>query len=64
MLPDRQRAMLVLRDVEGPPAAEVCALLGLAANNQRVLLHRARASVRARLTPRLDDLGLTDLVSA
>ena len=64
VLPDRQRTVLVLRDVEGRPAEEVCALLGLSANNQRVLLHRARASVRARLTPRLDDLGLTGLVSA
>ena len=64
VLPDRQRAVLVLRDIEGRPTEEVCALLGLSANNQRVLLHRARASVRARLTPRLDDLGLTDLVSA
>lgn len=64
VLPDRQRTVLVLRDVEGRPAEEVCALLGLSANNQRVLLHRARASVRARLLPRLDDLGLTGLVSA
>lgn len=64
VLPDRQRTVLVLRDVEGRPAEEVCTLLGLSASNQRVLLHRARASVRARLLPRLDDLGLTGLVSA
>ncbi|HEX2299029.1 MAG TPA: sigma-70 family RNA polymerase sigma factor [Pseudonocardiaceae bacterium] len=63
VLPDRQRTVLVLRDVEGRTAEEVCALLGLSANNQRVLLHRARAAVRARLLPRLDDLGLTGLVS-
>lgn len=64
VLPDRQRAVLVLRDVEGRPAEEVCTLLGLSAGNQRVLLHRARAAVRARLLPRLDDLGLTGLVPA
>ncbi|MGH3907342.1 MAG: sigma factor-like helix-turn-helix DNA-binding protein [Pseudonocardiaceae bacterium] len=54
----------MLRDVEGWPAEEVCALLDVSANNQRVLLHRARAAVRATLGPRLDDLGLTDLASA
>lgn len=64
VLPDRQRTVLVLRDVEGWPAEEVCDLLGLSASNQRVLLHRARAAVRATLAPRLDDLGLADLVSA
>jgi RNA polymerase sigma-70 factor (ECF subfamily) len=48
-LPDRQRAVLTLRDVEGYGAAEVCEILELTAANQRVLLHRARASVRARL---------------
>lgn len=60
-LPDRQRTVLVLRDVEGWPAGEVCARLGLSANNQRVLLHRARASVRARLGPRPE---LADLIPA
>lgn len=64
VLPDRQRTVLVLRDVEGWPAEEVCALLDVSANNQRVLLHRARSAVRATLAPRLDDLGLTDLTSA
>ena len=48
-LPAAQRAVLVLRDVEGVTAAEVCQLLGLTEGNQRVLLHRARAKVRAAL---------------
>jgi RNA polymerase sigma-70 factor, ECF subfamily len=48
-LPQRQRTVLVLRDVEDRSAEEVCALLGLSAGNQRVLLHRARAAVRAML---------------
>ncbi|MGH3931912.1 MAG: RNA polymerase sigma factor, partial [Pseudonocardiaceae bacterium] len=63
-LPERQRTVLVLRDVEGWSADEVCALLDIAAGNQRVLLHRARAAVRTTLVPHLDDLGLPDLVPA
>ncbi|HEY2763077.1 MAG TPA: sigma-70 family RNA polymerase sigma factor [Pseudonocardiaceae bacterium] len=63
-LPARQRTVLVLRDVEGWRAEEVCDLLGVSAGNQRVLLHRARAAVRTTLAPRLDDLGLTELVPA
>jgi len=52
-LPERQRAVLTLRDVEGWTAEEVCTVLGLEAGNQRVLLHRARSAVRARLDPYL-----------
>jgi RNA polymerase sigma-70 factor (ECF subfamily) len=48
-LPDAQQAVLTLRDVEGLDAEEVCALLDLTAGNQRVILHRARARVRAEL---------------
>jgi RNA polymerase sigma-70 factor (ECF subfamily) len=48
-LPYRQRAVITLRDVEGYDAEEVCSVLGISAGNQRVLLHRARAAVRARL---------------
>lgn len=48
-LPPRQQGVLVLRDVEGWDPKEVCEVLGLSAGNQRVLLHRARASVRSRL---------------
>ena len=48
-LPTRQRDVLTLRDVHGFTAAEACTALGLSAQNQRVLLHRARAAVRARL---------------
>ncbi len=48
-LPDRQRRVIELRDVEGWDADEVCASLDLSAANQRVLLHRARSAVRASL---------------
>jgi RNA polymerase sigma-70 factor, ECF subfamily len=48
-LPERQRLVVVLRDVEGCPYDEVCELLGITAANQRVLLHRARAFLRGRL---------------
>lgn len=52
-LPPRQRAILVLRDVEGIDADEAAELLGISEVNQRVLLHRARAAVRLALEPLL-----------
>jgi RNA polymerase sigma-70 factor, ECF subfamily len=48
-LPDRQRRVIELRDVEGWESEEVCEGLGLSPENQRVLLHRARSTVRAIL---------------
>jgi RNA polymerase sigma-70 factor, ECF subfamily len=48
-LPQRQQAVVVLRDVEGWPPEEVCEALDLSEGNQRVLLHRARSKVRAEL---------------
>ncbi len=49
-LPKTQRAVVMLHDVEGWPAAEVCARLNLSAGNQRVLLHRARQHMRRELS--------------
>ncbi|HEU4490246.1 MAG TPA: sigma-70 family RNA polymerase sigma factor [Jiangellales bacterium] len=49
VLPDRQRVVVTLRDVHGVPADEVSATLGITDANQRVLLHRARARLRAEL---------------
>jgi RNA polymerase sigma-70 factor, ECF subfamily len=53
-LPEGQRAVITLRDVEGLEAGEACELLGLSESNQRVLLHRARLRVRAALHEHLD----------
>lgn len=48
-LPEGQRVVITLRDVEGWDAQEVCALLEISEINQRVLLHRARTKVRHAL---------------
>ena len=48
-LPERQRVVVTLRDVHGLTSDEVCDVLGLSAENQRVLLHRGRARLRASL---------------
>ncbi len=45
-LPSGQRAVLVLRDMEGQSAEETCVMLSISAENQRVLLHRARCRIR------------------
>lgn len=52
-LPPNQRAVMTLRDVEGLETDEICNLLSISVTNQRVLLHRARARVRAALEARL-----------
>src|SRR6516164_7732285 len=54
-LPERQRLIVVLRDVEGLSAEEVCDLLELSQENQRVLLHRGRSRLRAFLEEYLDE---------
>jgi RNA polymerase sigma-70 factor, ECF subfamily len=48
-LPEQQRLVLTLRDIELLTAVEVCEILDLSEENQRVLLHRARAHLRARI---------------
>jgi RNA polymerase sigma-70 factor (ECF subfamily) len=48
-LPEQQRVVVSLRDVDGYESDEVCELLDLTAANQRVLLHRGRARIRAAL---------------
>jgi RNA polymerase sigma-70 factor (ECF subfamily) len=48
-LPPAQREVIVLQDIEGFRCEEVSEILGLTSTNERVLLHRARAKVRATL---------------
>ena len=52
-LPDAQRLVVTMRDVEGLQAGDVCSVLGVSTTNQRVLLHRGRARVRACLARKL-----------
>ncbi len=52
-LPDGQRQVVLLRDVEGLPAADVCRLLDISEVNQRVLLHRGRSRLRRMLETEL-----------
>lgn len=53
-LPETQRVVITLRDVTGCSSEEVCEILSITEGNQRVLLHRARARVRAQLERHLD----------
>ncbi len=53
-LPDTQREVIRLRDVEGWSAGEVADALEISDVNQRVLLHRARSRVREALESYLD----------
>jgi RNA polymerase sigma-70 factor (ECF subfamily) len=46
-----QREVLILRDVEGLSAAEVAKVLGISVDAVKSRLHRARASVRERVSP-------------
>lgn len=48
-LPDGQRQVVTLRDVDGLTPGETCAVLGITEANQRVLLHRGRARLRGLL---------------
>ncbi len=48
-LPEGQRAVVTLRDVDGLSSKEVCDVLGISEANQRVLLHRGRSRIRAAL---------------
>ncbi|MGH7443811.1 MAG: RNA polymerase sigma factor [Longimicrobiales bacterium] len=54
-LPPRQREVIVLRDVEGWSADDVCNAMDISQTNQRVMLHRARDRVRNEIRWYLDD---------
>jgi RNA polymerase sigma-70 factor (ECF subfamily) len=48
-LPESQKMVITLRDIEELPSQEICNILGISETNQRVMLHRARARVREAL---------------
>lgn len=48
-LPEMQRQVVLLRDMEDIAATDVCNILEISETNQRVLLHRARARIRRAL---------------
>ncbi len=55
-LPDRQKIIVTLRDIEGLEAKEVCRMLDISEGNQRILLHRGRTRLR-RMLEDLDGHG-------
>jgi RNA polymerase sigma-70 factor, ECF subfamily len=48
-LPEAQRLVVTLRDVEGLSSSEVCDVLSISQANERVLLHRGRNKLRSVL---------------
>jgi RNA polymerase sigma-70 factor (ECF subfamily) len=58
-LPPSQREVITLRDIGGWLASEVCNALAISETNQRVLLHRARSSVRAAVESHLGAVAPT-----
>ena len=59
-LPETQRLVLTMRDVNGWTAEEVCNALAISETNQRVLLHRARSKVRGILENHYSNSGRAD----
>jgi RNA polymerase sigma-70 factor (ECF subfamily) len=56
-LPERQRDVVLLRDVQRLPSEDVCEVLGITEGNQRVLLHRGRSRLRTVLESELQTRG-------
>jgi RNA polymerase sigma-70 factor, ECF subfamily len=56
-LPDSWRRVVILRDVEGLPPAEVSAVTGLTAEQQLDVLNRARELLRESLGPAPEQAG-------
>jgi RNA polymerase sigma-70 factor (ECF subfamily) len=60
LLPDAQRLVLTMRDIQGDTPEEVCNVLSISETNQRVLLHRARSRVRGMVESHFSKSGRTD----
>ena len=56
-MPERQRAVVMLRDVDGLRGDEVCQVLDLSPANERVLLHRGRSRLRQALEDKIGAAG-------
>ena len=54
-LPEAQRQVVVLRDIEQVAPDDVAAMLGISDGNQRVLLHRGRSRLRALLAAEMGE---------
>jgi len=59
-LPEVQRLVLTMRDINGWTGEEVCNVMEISETNQRVLLHRARSKVRGTLENHFSTSGRTD----
>lgn len=57
-MPERQRAVVMLRDVDGLRSDEVCQVLDLTPANERVLLHRGRSRLRQALEDTVEVMGI------
>lgn len=55
-LPDLQRAVITMQDLQGLDSVTVCQTLNLTDANRRVLLHRARAKLRRELNAILGEM--------
>lgn len=56
-LPVKQREVLQLRDIEGKNVNETAQILGISPENVKVLLHRARTSIREQYL-KIENYGL------
>jgi RNA polymerase sigma-70 factor (ECF subfamily) len=56
-LPERQRQVVLLRDVEGLTNKETCGVLGITSGNQRILLHRGRSRLRQIVSAEMGRAG-------
>ena len=57
-LAPQQREVITLRDIEGYSYKEIAALMDIELNHVKVLLHRARTSIKQQLT-RINDHGIS-----